>query len=509
MPTGAGRASAVLLGAAGLAASALACRATPAAAPGTVTLAIESDTTGFFPSSGVNEAFSSSLNQNLFEGLVALEAPLRIVPALAESWENPDERTYRFVLREGQRFSDGRPVTARDVAASLQAALRRSWENRDYLRAIASVRTIDERRLEIETRASNLNLLTRLPWGYVLPAEDLERSPVPPVGTGPYRLESREPGTGFVLARNPHHRGAAPAFQRARFVVVPEPERRIAMVERGEAQLANNVPLDRVEALRRSSRARVFAEPGLLAFFLCLRVDAPPFSDPRLREALDLALDREELVRRALAGQGEPASQLVPHVVLGFNPQLEVRRPDRGRARRLLAEAGFGGGLELRLDGPANRYVNGVQVLSEVARQLAEVGVRVRVNAPDKLAFYRLIDSGASRLHLLGWACLSGDAGDVLDSLLHSPVDPAVGGWNTLGLRDAALDRLIDQAHESGDSAVRNRALQAAVARVAELRVVLPLAYPHEAFALSPEIEWAARPDHGLRPAELRPAPRS
>src|SRR5262249_37749072 len=120
----------------------------------TLRLALRADVTGFYPNRPfTNAGFTLGLNANVFEGLLRFDGPLRLVPAPAERWLNPDERTYLFELRHGLRFSDGTPVKAADVVASLEAARRHRWPNPDYFQSIASVRAVGEDSVEIGTRS--------------------------------------------------------------------------------------------------------------------------------------------------------------------------------------------------------------------------------------------------------------------------------------------------------------------------------------------------------------------
>lgn len=435
-----------------------------------------------------------------------LDRELRLQPALASHWENPDESTYVFDLRPGLEFSDGRPVTAEDVAASLEAPRRLGWITRDYLQAIKSVRALGPMRLEVKTRFPYLILLSKLPWGSILPRDALDQKPVPTIGTGPYTLESWSPGRGFVMSRNARYRGPRPAFGRAVFEVVPDAVERLGRVLRGQADVADQVPLESVEAAEKAGLT-VIARPGNRLVFLCLRVDAPPFSDPRVREAFDLALDRGELSRRVFRGRAEPASQIVPAAIVGYDPALTVTNPDRARARELLKDAGFGDGLRVRLDGPVNRYVNDVEVLQEVARQLAEVGVTVDVNALDKSALYALTDRGESVFHLLGWACQSGEAGGVLDGMMHSRGGGVLGGDNTTGLADPTLDRLIEESNSATSLPERAACLRRALQRVAQLRPVLPLVVQTEAVAMSKRVRWDPPLNFALRLKDMQFGP--
>lgn len=474
--------------------------------PDVLHIAVRADVRGFFPNPPfANEAYSVHINSNVLEGLVGFDPDLRLIPALAARWENPDASTYLFDLVPGLRFSDGRPVRAADVVASLRAALERRWALNDYLRAIVSVEAHGERQVVIRTRTSDLILLFRLPWGFVLPEDALKQDPVPVIGTGPYRLESWVPGREFTFVRNPYHRGPAPDFAKARFVVAPDGQDRVARVLRGEADLADQVPLEAVAGLRKRDDVTVVLRSSLRVLFLGLRVDRPPFSDPRLREAVDLAIDRKELAARALLGYAEPATQVVPRTVVGFNPKLPAHVPDRVRARRLLAAAGHPDGLELRLDGPNNRYVNDVAILEELARQLRLAGLRVRVNALDKQAFFTLLGGAGSQSHLFGWACESGDAGNVLDAVFHGKGEEG-GSSNYAGLADPELDRLIGAANAATTLPERTALLQTAVARVAELRPVIPLVVQTEALLLSKRIRWEPSINLALRVAEIRRA---
>ncbi|MCL4807607.1 MAG: hypothetical protein KJ062_07415 [Thermoanaerobaculia bacterium] len=481
------------------------CRPAPDAA--SVTIVVRADVTGFFPNPPTtDESFTNRISAELYEGLVRFDRDGRLAPGLASRWQTPDERTYAFQLRAGLRFADGTPLAAEDVAASLRASILKKWPTAAYLRHVASVESDGPLRVVVRTRVPYPLLLYKLPWGYVLPAGAVDLEPVPVLGAGPYRLVSREPGRTFTLERNPHFGRDAPAFERARFDVVPDAEARIARVLSGSADIADDVPLDRVDALRQEPGVKVFAAPTDRVLFLTFRVTESPFSDPRVREAVDLAVDRGELVRRAYDGKTVTASQLVPATVVGFNPALVPPKPDRDRARALLAEAGYPDGLDVPLDGTHNRYVNDVRVLREVARQLALVGIRTEVRTWDKAAFFERIDGGRSPLHLVGWACGSGEAGEALEALVATR-SGSLGTANSGGWSDPVLDALVAQADRTTDPEERVGTLQMALARVAETRPVLPLLLQTEAILVSRRVDWQPGLDFRLRIEDMRPAP--
>lgn len=500
LPRAAAAAAVVLAGA-------VTCRQGPPPRGDRVVLAVRADVTGFFPNPPLaNEAYTWLVNASVFEGLTSRDSDHRIEPALALRWENPDERTYVFELREGLRFSDGRPVRARDVAASLLAPARHGWPNRDYLHSIESAEPHGDRILRVKTRSPDLVLLTKLPWGYVLPEDALDAKPAPSIGTGPYRVDSWSRGRAFLLRRNPHYRGPAAPFAEALFLVEPDGRKRVSLVTSGHADLADHVPFEVLDELRSRPDLLAVERPGLTVMLLALRVDRPPFDDARVREAVELALDREALVAAALGGHGQVATQLVPAAVAGFDPTIRGGVRDLKRARQLLAEAGYSDGAELALDGTHNRYPRDRELLAAVAAQLAEAGIRVRQNPLDKRDFFQLVDTGRSSFHLLGFACEAGDAGDALDQLAYSPGD-RLGAINSAGLRDAELDRLIDAANNSTSPFHRLQNLRRALGRLATLRAYVPLVQPNDAVLVGGRVAWEPPLDLGLRPADMRPAP--
>lgn len=458
--------------------------------PSTLRLVMQADVMGILPALQTpGDTYTVHVNSNVFEGLVGLDANLRPIPGLARGWTNPKERTWVFNLRPDGRFSDGRPVNAADVVASFEAAREQVWLNRYFLRSVESVRAVGSRTVEVTTKRPDPLLATQLPWGFVMPADCAFEGCATPVGSGPYRLSRRRPGEEIVLSRNPLFPGPRPDFDEVRIRVVPDDGVRIREVLDGRADLADGVPVDQAHRLRAEGNVRVVVRPGLFVLFLMMPVGREPFSDPRVREALELAIDRPLLAERALAGLADPAWQVVPATISGYDPALPKPRSDPEKARRLLASAGYGKGLSLRLDGSTDRYTGDERILNEVARQLAEVGVRVEVRARPKSVYFSALDSEEMDLFLLGWSSDSGDAAGVLEAVFRTP-GPGGSPGNYMGLSDATLDALIDEALGAPTIAERAELLRHAVRRVAEIRPVIPLVVEPHVYLVSRRVEW-------------------
>jgi peptide/nickel transport system substrate-binding protein len=505
------RSTAWLLVAAGVAgcAARTAEKGLPDGPGGELVLAVRADATGIFPNPPAQaEGFTYAVNDHLFEGLVSLGPDDRLEPSLAVAWTNPDDRHWRFELRPGVLFSDGTPLVADDVVLSLRETMARPFpHHRSLATYVESVRAVDSMTVEIVTREPFAALPTQLITLYVFPAREVVKPVVPPIGTGPYVLASREPGRRTVLRRNPRYWGVAPAFETVTFEVIADTAERVAALEEGRAQVIDQIPLGELDRLESDSRLQVLCRSAYRVVFLEFQIDSPPFDQPAVRRAIDLAIDREELNRRALAGRATPASQLVPALVAGFNPSIALPRVDLPAARRLLAEAGFRRGLDVRLDGPSDRYVNGVEILAEVARQLAEIGIRAELRPQPKAEFFAERAARRSPFHLMGWSSPTGQAWSALNELAHARPKEGPPSWNVSGLADPELDTLIDQANRSLRH--QNDLFAEAFARLAELHVFVPLVVLPSAAAHSRAIAWQSSPDLSLRAFRMHRASRA
>lgn len=468
--------------------------------PRTLTVAVQADVTGLYPNLR-NEAFTYVVNGHVFEGLTRLSRDLGSEPAVSDRWSNPDATTWLFHLRPGILFSDGTPVRAQDVVASLRFA-QTALATVELMAAVDAVEATSPDEIRITTRYPFPVLPSHLSFALVVPEGALDRSAAA-VGTGPFQVESWARGDEIVLEANPHFWGSKPDFPVVRFLVIPQPEDRVEAVVSGRADVADNVPASHFSDLAGRKDVEVVSRPGPRVLFLVLRVDRPPFANPLVREAIDVALDRGEIVRRSLGGFAKPAWQLVPAMVLGYDTSIREPAHDVARARRLMSEAGFAGGFDVTLEGPSNRYVNGPELMHEVARQLAGIGVRVAVHAIPKERFFPLVDTGRYEFLLYGWSCETVQAGEALDVLIRSPRPPRDA--NVAFFSDAKADALIDQANREASLETRARLLSRALARVAETRPVIPLVVQNESFVVSKRVEWSPALDVALRVSDVKP----
>lgn len=451
-----------------------------------------------------NEIVTNAVLGNVFEGLVGYDLDGRLVPVLAERWENPDDQTWRIVMREGVSFHDGSPFSADDAAFSIERARSHPSSNfRSLLVQVQEIRRVDDRTIEITTRRPYPPLLSKLAFVLVVPQGSPEEI-VAPIGTGPWQLVDHRDQSRLELERSPNYWGPRPAFARTTILAEPDPARRVEMLLAGEVDVAQTIPASELEKVAAHGCCRIVERDGLQLEYLALDPRKPPFDDLRVRQAVDLAIDREALVAGALGGHGQALGQLAPVNVFGHDPSLGPAPADPDRARQLLAEAGFGDGLEIVIETRDGREVD------ELVAQLEVAGFRASAALlpwPEMLA-RRNAELVAA--YFGGIVAVSADASDVLDSLAHSrDLERGYGAHNLTGYANPEVDRPIEAASRAKDLLERRELLGQALRRVREDAVYLALYSRHEVQGTRRGLTLDARLDGCLRAVDVRPEPRS
>lgn len=445
-----------------------------------------------------NDFLTSGVLANAFDGLTSLDADLRVEPALAASWDTPGASTWRFRLRPRVRFHDGREVEPADVVWSLKRARSHPRSGvSHYLADVVDVRTPGPGVVEVRTEASSSLLLNRLAFVAILPAGSPEEIRTP-VGTGPYRLDPVAFPDRLVLRRSDVYWGRRPAEPEVEMRVQRNPGRMRAMVEDGQIDLALGISPAEADRMREAACCRLVTRLAVVVEMLRFRVNLPPFDDLRVRRAVHLALDRPLLVARTLKGFGVPASQLASPGAVGFSPALTVPARDVEAARRLLAEAGHAGRLPVTLEFREDRNPD------EIQRQLGEAGFDVALRPLSWGEALGRMRSGRARFYYGAMVADTGDAGDILDSGLHTR-DPAAGLGvdNHWGFSSPEVDRLLHDARAAPTLLDRRHALQQAMDRVMVELPMVPLVIPHDLYAVRRDIRWTPRLDGRVLAADL------
>lgn len=362
----------------------------PVAADGTLRVGLTGlSPNAFNPYSNTGLPFTYSWSA-VFDGMTFIDDTGAVRPWLAESWENVDPLTWRFKLRSGVTFSDGSPLTA-DAAVAVGETLIASANSSNavarMMAFLADVRALDDRTVEITTKTPVPLLPRFLPQFYLAEPRQLRRLGLEglsraPIATGPFVLESFAPNKATFRA----HAGSwrKPAFDRLEIVVAADSAARRAAIESGAMDIALGLGPDETASIVARGGTQVsWRDNGLWAWhFNGLGGDPyryEPFNDIRVREALNLAVDRKALIATFLDGKSVPATQPGTETTFGYNPDLPPIPYDPARARQLLAVAGFENKLSFVVELTVGASANDGALAQAIAQQLSKIGVKVEV----------------------------------------------------------------------------------------------------------------------------------
>ncbi len=436
-----------------------------------------------------NEVLTSAVLANVYDALTEFNRESRIGPALASEWRNPDERTWVFRLRPGIRFHDGRALTAEDVVFSLDRARNHPGTGlASYLVEVESVKAVGPETVEIRTRRPFAALLAKLTQISIVPRDAPERI-TQPVGTGSYRL-GRAGKQAIELLPVADGWRKEERLVPLTFVVEGRPRRRLERLVAGEVEIAAGLAEEAVEVLSGSDCCREMAVPGSTVEYLRLSPIFPPFRDRRVRQAIDLALDRPGWITTAHRGLGLPAGQLVVPGVFGFAPDLRATPRDVPLARRLLAEAGYPDGFDVVLEFRQGRRGR------VIAAQLAEAGLRVEPRESSWTELHPRVRRGELGFYLGGVVASTAEASDVLDGFVHTRDEArGYGVTNHSRYSNPKADALIEAAASSLDMIRRRELLQEAMRVVMSDLYLLPVAGLYEVYGIRKGLEFSPRLD--------------
>ncbi|HEX4261347.1 MAG TPA: ABC transporter substrate-binding protein [Acetobacteraceae bacterium] len=300
---------------------------------------------------------------------------------LAQSWQaGADGRSYTFHLRPDAQFSDGTPVTAADVVASLKRAASPKSQWARFFQPIAGMQATDAHTVTLTLKQPFTPLLNNLGLfsAAILPAAEANAAKLPdmPLGSGPFVVKEWRHGERMVLVRNPHYWDhGKPYVDEADLIVIGEDNSRVLQLESGAIDAMINVPYNQMSRLKASPALRVGSAQVFRADFVMLNTKRKPFDDLRVRQALNYAVDKQGLVRGVLFGNGEVAADAMP-VMAWHDASLKPYPFDLAKAKALLQQAGLGAGFSTAMLVPAGDAAAG-QVAAAVQSNLAAIGVKV------------------------------------------------------------------------------------------------------------------------------------
>ncbi len=303
-----------------------------------------------------------------------------IAPRLATAWEQVDDTTWRFSIREGVTFHDGEPLNAEAVVYSINRALNPNMDCEIRIKFFGGIevtpKAADEYTVEVTTDQPVPILATMMgTMTVVSPKTPFDERTREPIGTGPYRFAAWNVGESVVLERTDDYWGEAPQATKATYIFRTESQVRAAMVETGEADIAPNIAVQDATVPETD-----ISYPNSETSRIRIDASIPPLDDRRVREALNLAIDRDAIRGSVLSADVIPATQLVVPGINGHNGDLQVWPYDPEKAKNLLAEAkadGVAVDTPIQLIGRINIYPNSTEVMEVIMAMYQGIGLNV------------------------------------------------------------------------------------------------------------------------------------
>ncbi len=489
----------ILRGAGALAVTAM--LAVPAAAQKTVTVAVGIDPTSIDPhkiSGGGDYQFFN----HTFEGLYGHDNAGNLAPELALSHEvSADGKTYTFKLRPGVKFHNGEAFTADDVAFSLKRANAPETRNPRasiITRNIESAEVVDDLTVRLHLKKPDASILENLgEYFYIVDKTILEKMGDEgfgrePIGTGPYRFVSRQIKERIDLAAFADHWGKKPKIDRLVMRVVADPQTRIAQLRAGEVDAIVNVPPQVAKQLEADRNLRVIVAPSFQNIFILLNTRAAhgQFADPRVRRALNHAIDKTTLTNRVMFGYATPVAAQCHIAITGCDIGKDPYPFDPKKARALLEEAKFDFSRTYKFWGQTpGRAAQSKEVAEAVAFYLNQVGVKTSMEFLEYGAWLARLTAREYDKYDLHWQNWTDYNNDPMGRLPRAMRTDGALSWHS----DSALDSLIDAANVIVDPAVRLAHLKNTFTHIYDNPPYIFLWTTNEIYATRSNIRWKPR----------------
>ena len=451
------------------------------------TLGLPGDAKTLDPQQAV-DTISFIVTKHINEPLVTVDGRTKeLVPVLAEKWEIVDPQTYKFYLKKGVKFHNGEEFTAEDVVFSLKRVT-----TKDSIHASSRGRYIDPDGFEIVDKYTVI-VRTRGPVGGWLDSmkhpyasifskkaveeggEEYFRNPV---GTGPFKFKSWVKGEKIELERFDDYHGEKANFKDFDILILPDDSSRVIALETGKVDMVYGVPPSEIDRINETDKAKAVKAQGLGLIYFGMNTQKKPFSDPRVRLAMEYAINKDAYNAVVYEGNSDqPAGPLVPAST--FTPENLTRYPyDPEKAKALLAEAGYPDGFTMTLY--ISNFQDRVDGATVLQSMLGQLGIKVDIQVFESGVFDEKMKEASQDAIISTWGMQTNrDAGQFWLSLLHSK---SSGATNWTYLKDEAVDEMIDKVNSTVDAGERTKIFQALWDRLEELHPMIGLSVPNELY---------------------------
>jgi peptide/nickel transport system substrate-binding protein len=476
-----------------------------------------------------NEGPTHNLMHQIYEPLVMRARTGELLPTLALSWKvTSDPAVWEFKLRPNVKFHDGSAMTADDVVFSLTRALQPTSDMKGVISFIDSVSKVDDLTVNVKTKGANPLLPDALTNLFIMSKAWSEKNNTVTVqdykekkdnfaarngnGTGAYQVVKREQDVETTLKLFDGYWGKG-QFPLGITEIIYKPIKadatRVAALLSGEVDFVQDLPVQDIARLENSAGIKVNTGAENRVIFFGMDVASPelttsdvkgknPFADVRVRQALNIALDRSAINRAVMRGQSVPAGMLAPPFVNGYTKEMDAApKVDVDAAKKLMTEAGYPNGFQVTMNCPNDRYVNDEAICQAAVAMFSKIGVNVKLNAGPKGPHFTLIQKQPpeTQFYLLGWGVPTYDSHYIFSFLYQTRADKQ-GTWNATRYSNAAMDQKITSLTTETDLKKRNAMVAEIWAQMQKDVVYLPIHHQTLAFGMKQQFEIPTHPDN-------------
>jgi glutathione transport system substrate-binding protein len=415
-----------------------------------------------------NQNIAYGIENTLYEGLVGFDKEMKVIPVLAERWEASDDaKSFTFHLRKGVKFHTGEDMNAAAVKKSfLRVADPANKLKRNSLfDIITAIDTPDESTVTFHLKEAFSAMLYNFahPAGKVIAPSGIDKgrdelSRNPAYGTGPFIFKDWVPNDHLTVLKNPTYwnKDGAAKVASITFKPIAESATRVNGLKAGDLDFVLPLPGVDAQALKNDAKVKVTTAPSIFPFFLAMNVTKKPFDNIKVREALNLAIDREALRNGVLRGFADPMTSVLAQDTLFYVKQGDEIKRDVARAKQLLQEGGYTG-TEVEI-----WHANATErkdMAAAIVQQLAEVGFKAKSVPMDNPTLTANLwsqdkEHNKVQLYLGGWSTSTGDADWALRPVFHGPSAPP-NSFNVGFYNNPTVNQLIEDGLKTVDNAKR------------------------------------------------------
>jgi len=433
---------------------------------------------------------SAQVTHLVYANLLEWDENLNIVPVLATTIENPDDRTYVFHLRDDVYFHDGVKLTSADVKYTYDTLRDPDFGARNigFYRDIVSIETPDDYTVVITLEQPNAPFLYYLNVGIVPMhyAEEYgsDHISTTPLGAGAFVFEEWRTGEYIRLSANPDYFDGRPSIDEVRIRPIPDPITRTIELETGGVHVIDLIDDLDVERLEMDPNIDVMRQPGTGFDYIFLHTQRPPFDDVRVRQAIAYLVPRQDIVESLLYGVGLVA--YTPIIPQSWAHELDVERFDFDveRARALLVEAGHADGFDIVLEVSSAPRRQMAEVLQQ---EFAKVGINASIREREWGALYADMLEGRVDVFIGGWRAQT-DPDRGLYRQFHSD-NWIPAGANRQEYKNERVDELLAAARTTPDFEVRRELYSEAQKIIVEEASYVYIFYPETVTAKTPRLQ--------------------